>query len=339
LPDATPVCNARWLNSLPSLYQSVSARNPEAYGQTSSRIGSLIARGVCNVPEIPNPNRTFRFGLYELNGHTGELRKDGKSRPRLQGQPLEILLQLVEHPGELVTREELRQRLWPADTFVDYDHSLNTAVNKVREALNDSADNPRFIQTVPRRGYRFIASVENADDAANAKAPNGSLKPFAEPANLPEKRSTILSDSRDLPAIPHGTARLLFSLIQVMYLSFYIVSLAGLHEMETVLEQMLRYPKWLFVVVVVTALAGIPVRLYLLTGAIFGYRGLSRRFLSLFPALFPLDELWALSPFLIVDRIGIGLALAATAALLYVPFAQRSLLLMGEHDTGPRGMA
>jgi DNA-binding winged helix-turn-helix (wHTH) protein len=117
------------------------------------------------VPETPNQNRLFRFGIYELDAGTGELRKDGKSRPRLQGQTLEVLLYLLDRSGEVVTREELRQLLWPADTFVDYDHSLNTAVNKLREALSDSADNPRFIQTIPRRGYRFIASTEVADPA------------------------------------------------------------------------------------------------------------------------------------------------------------------------------
>src|SRR5579862_6794397 len=114
----------------------------------------------------PNHNRVFRFGLYEFDGTTGELRKEGKSRPRLQGQPLEILLELLDRQGELVSREELRQRLWPADTFVDYDHSLNTAVNKVREALSASAENPRFIQTIPRRGYRFIAAIETVENAA-----------------------------------------------------------------------------------------------------------------------------------------------------------------------------
>jgi DNA-binding winged helix-turn-helix (wHTH) protein len=114
------------------------------------------------LPEPNNQKFIFRFGLYELDGGTGELRKDGKMRPRVQGQPLAVLLQLLAHPGDVVTREELRQRLWPADTFVDYDHSLNTAVNKLRDALSDSADNSRFIQTIPRRGYRFIASVEVA---------------------------------------------------------------------------------------------------------------------------------------------------------------------------------
>jgi hypothetical protein len=100
--------------------------------------------------------------------------------------------------------------------------------------------------------------------------------------------------------------------------------------MREFLEQITQYDKWIFMVLLVTALAGIPIRLYLLSAALFGYAGLTRRFLKLFPALFPLDELWALAPFLLVDQIGAGLALAVTAALLYVPFSQRSLLLMGE---------
>jgi cholera toxin transcriptional activator len=293
------------------------------------------------VPKTPNHSRIFRFGLFELDGSTGELRKDGKGRPRLQGQPLEVLLYLLDRRGEVVTREELRQRLWPADTFVDYDHSLNTAVNKVREALNDSADNPRFIQTVPRRGYRFITAIETVEDGTNSSGPSAIQDPVAEPASPAEKSSgsglgsSLLSDPRELPPVARGLVRLLFSLIQVMYLCFYVASLASLHRLDTTLEQMLQYPKWLFVMVVVTALAGIPVRLYLLSAAGFGYRGLTRRFLRLFPVLFPLDELWALAPFLDVNQIGIGFALAATAALLYVPFAQRSLLLMGEGNPHP----
>jgi DNA-binding winged helix-turn-helix (wHTH) protein len=273
----------------------------------------------------PNHNRVFRFGLYELDGSTGELRKDGKARPRLQGQPMEILLELLDRPGELVSREELRHRLWPADTFVDYDHSLNTAVNKVREALSDSAENPRFIQTIPRRGYRFIATIEAAEGS----------NPATEPARDPEmqKSAGLLSDSQDLPAAPRRQVRLLFSLIQVMYFSFYIASLVSLHETQRVVELMPEYSRWIFPVLLVTALVGIPVRLYLLAATVFGYRGLTRRFLRLFPFVFPLDELWALSPFLIVELIGVGLALAATAVLVYVPFSQRSLLLMGEGDS------
>src|SRR5437660_10516877 len=108
-----------------------------------------------------SPQILFRVGVYEADADTGELRKSGV-RLRLQEQPFQVLLMLLERPGELVTREEIRQRLWPADTFVDFDHSLNTVINKLRETLGASASNPRFIETLARRGYRFLAPVEAA---------------------------------------------------------------------------------------------------------------------------------------------------------------------------------
>src|ERR1700722_11954135 len=103
-----------------------------------------------------------RFGVFELDLRTGELRKRGL-RIRLQEQPVQVLAMLLEKPRELVTREELRQRLWAADTFVDFDHGLNKAINKIRDALGDSAASPRFIETVTRRGYRFIADVASVE--------------------------------------------------------------------------------------------------------------------------------------------------------------------------------
>jgi len=283
------------------------------------------------VPESDNAKSTFRFGLYELDSTTGELRKDGKPRPRIQGQPLEILLHLIERPGSVVTSEELRQKLWPVDTFVDYDHSLNTAVNKLREALSDSADNPRFIQTIPRRGYRFISSVEIVADGVRQSAESKGDAPTDEETSATISNgmmSSALSDAHDLPDAPRGVVQILFSLIQVMHLCFYIISMARLRWVEPILSQSIEHPKWLFALLIVTALVGIPVRLYLLTAAIFGYRGLPGKFLRLFPFIIPLDEFWALAPFLLIEQIGIGLALAATAALLYLPFSQRSLMLM-----------
>src|SRR5215831_4884476 len=98
-----------------------------------------------------------RFGVFEVHG--GELRRQGV-KLRLQEQPLQVLLLLLERAGEIVTREELQKRLWPADTFVDFDRGLNRAVNKLREVLGDSSESPRWIETIPRRGYRFIAPVE-----------------------------------------------------------------------------------------------------------------------------------------------------------------------------------
>lgn len=105
--------------------------------------------------------RVLRFGVYEVDLRTCELRKHGL-RIRLPEQPFQILAMLLEKPGETVTRDELRNRLWPGDTFVDFDHGLNNCVMKLREALGDSSENPRFVETVPKRGYRFIAGVEES---------------------------------------------------------------------------------------------------------------------------------------------------------------------------------
>jgi TolB-like protein/DNA-binding winged helix-turn-helix (wHTH) protein len=106
--------------------------------------------------------KTARFGVFELDCQTGELRKQGV-RLRLQGQPIEVLKRLLETPGELVTREELRKRLWPADTFVDFDQALNNSIQRIRETLGDSAQSPRFIETIPKRGYRFVGDVPSPD--------------------------------------------------------------------------------------------------------------------------------------------------------------------------------
>src|SRR5487761_102296 len=101
---------------------------------------------------------TFRFGFFSANPASRELLKLG-AKVKLQEQPFQVLAALLERPGEVVTREDLRQRIWPADTFVDFERGLNKAVNRLREALGDSAENPSFIETLPRHGYRFIAPV------------------------------------------------------------------------------------------------------------------------------------------------------------------------------------
>ena len=122
--------------------------------------------------EIPAPaRRPLRFSSFELDLHSGELRKAGVL-VGLQEQSLKVLAELLERPGDLVTREQLRQRLWPNGTFVDFEHGLNAVINRPRETLGDSADSPRFIQTVPRRGYRFIAPVDGAPVAARTEDPD-----------------------------------------------------------------------------------------------------------------------------------------------------------------------
>jgi DNA-binding winged helix-turn-helix (wHTH) protein/Tol biopolymer transport system component len=114
-----------------------------------------------------NQTRSVHFGAFELDLRAGELRRNG-SRVKLQEQPFRILTMLIEHPGEVVTREELQSKLWPADTFVDFDHSLNAAIRRLRDALGDTAEKPRFVETVARRGYRFLAPVNGATPAASA---------------------------------------------------------------------------------------------------------------------------------------------------------------------------
>src|ERR1700745_3423250 len=101
---------------------------------------------------------TVQFGVFELNLRAGELRKRGV-RVNLQEHPFLLLQMLLEHPGEIVTRDELQKRIWPSDTFVDFEQGLNNAAKRLREALSDPADAPRFVETIPRRGYRFIASI------------------------------------------------------------------------------------------------------------------------------------------------------------------------------------
>src|SRR6266516_324709 len=117
-----------------------------------------LVRSEANVVEetVCAP-RLVRFGAFEVDLRAGELRKDG-AKLKLTGQPFHVLTILLEQPGVVVTREELQKRLWP-ETFVDVDHNLNTAINKIREVLGDSAENPRFVETLSRRGYRFVAPV------------------------------------------------------------------------------------------------------------------------------------------------------------------------------------
>src|SRR6185369_8320405 len=137
------------------------------------------------MPHADSSGTLYRFGLFEVDSRTGELRKQGR-RLKLRGRPFDILVLLLARGGDVISRDELRQQLWQADTFVDFDHGLNSAVNRLREALGDSAENPRFIETLPKRGYRFIAPIEVP--ALNV--------PAAAPA------SVVQAPSPPLPVVP-----------------------------------------------------------------------------------------------------------------------------------------
>ena len=277
-----------------------------------------------------NNNRIARFGIFELDLGTGELRKGGV-KLRLQGQPIQVLTVLLERAGDVVTREELRQKLWASDTFVDFDHSLNTAINKVREALGDSASSPRYVETLARRGYRFIAPVQAPVQApplngiAAEGAPTTPAQPVSHETPAP---AAILHPELEVPIPRRGLTRGLFALIQVMYLCFYLTALFRLHEVQRVADSFL--PLWaattLAAAVMVTAGVGIPLRCYLLSAVGFDYQRLDEKFRRIFPFVLALDQLWGIAPFLLMEKIGLGAAFAASAGLLYLPFSERTLI-------------
>jgi cholera toxin transcriptional activator len=272
------------------------------------------------APQASPAARTVKFGIFEADFLTGQLRKSGV-RIRLQEQPFQILAFLIERQGDVITREELRKKLWPADTFVDFDHSLNTAVNKLREALGDSAAHPRYIETLARRGYRFLAPVERVTEtqATVSQPAQSNSAVHVEPALHPEL---------EVPLPRRALTRTLFGMTQLMYLAFYLVALFRLRALEEIVSLFL--PGWGAVAILITVLAtagiGIPLRCYLLSAVAFDHRRLGEKFLRLFLGILVLDQLWAVAPFLLISRIGFGPAFAATAALLYVPFSERTLV-------------
>lgn len=313
-----------------------------AHGSNSYR---LYAREM----EDTQPARRFRFGVFEADSATGELRKRG-IRIRLHAQPFQVLLLLLDRPGELLTREEISRELWPDGTFVDYEHGVNSAVNRLREALGDSAGNPRFVETLARRGYRFVASVERIDENATSQMPTGEVQAAvaglalsSEPTKSPEKADMrlldrVLASPHELPKIPLPISRGLFLLFQLMYLSFYIGALANLSEIEDLVSPL---PKATHVmaILIITAAILIPVRAFVLCTVLFRAPGAPVQFLKLWGFLLPFDVLWALSPFLLLHHINYGVAISCMALLVYSPFVQRSLALMGATSGGDPAMS
>ena len=268
----------------------------------------------------PETAPRYRFGTFEADVATGELRRKGV-RIRMNGQPFQLLCLLLAQPGRVVAREEICRALWPDRTFVDYEHGVNSAINRIREALGDTASNPRFLETLSRRGYRFIAPVEVVVE--------GGLGPVAaerEPQARPGGH--ILASPEELPQVSHRVVRTLFVLLQLMYLGFYVGALANLPEIEQLLAPLPRASD-AYTVAMVTAATLIPVRAFMLTGIWFKAPRMRGKLLKMWPFLLPFDQLWSLSPFLLLHHIDFGLALACATLLVYAPFAQLSLVLMG----------
>ena len=279
----------------------------------------------------PRPTKGYRFGVFEADAATGELRRQGV-RVRLNAQPFQVLCLLLERPGELLTREEIARDLWPDGTFVDYEHGVNSAVNRIREALGDSAANPRFVETLARRGYRFVAPVERiGNNASTGVAATDAREPAVKDGSEAGLWSSVLASPADLPQTSFSVVQKLFILFQLMYLSFYIGALANLPEIADLLSPA-PHAGWIFDLLILTAAILIPVRSFLLCGAVFRAPRWPGKFLTIWPALLALDMLWSLSPFLLLHHINAGMALSCTALLVYAPFAQRSLVLMGAGD-------
>jgi cholera toxin transcriptional activator len=276
-----------------------------------------LSAAVPTPPSSPD-RKILRFGVFEVDSAAGELRKNG-TRIRLQEQPFQILVYFLDRAGEVVTREELRQKLWPADTFVDFDHSLNTAVNKLREALGDSASSPRYVETLARRGYRFMAPVQ---------LPEAGLPPQDTSPMAAGKAALPFHTDLEVPLPRRSLTRSLFALVQFMYLIFYVSALFRLGAIDRITATF--FPGWvarvIFVAIMVTAGVGIPLRCYLISAVAFDHQGLGEKFRRMFPVVLALDQLWAVAPFLLAEKLGFGAAFAATAALLYVPFSERTLV-------------
>jgi cholera toxin transcriptional activator len=283
------------------------------------------------------PHARYRFGVFEVDSTTGELRRQGV-RVKLHSQPFQLLFMLLERPGEVLTREEICRELWSEETFVDYEHGVNSTVNRLREALGDKASNPRFVETLARRGYRFLAQVERIPpdpvpldkDASDATV---TAQLWEEAPIFPTETKArfldrLLVAPEDLPTSSHAVVQTLFVLLQVMYLGFYVGALANLAEINELFSP-LPYATQAFTVLIVTAAVLIPVRIFLLCAVLFHAPGMREKFLKVWRFLLPLDVLWSLAPFLLLHHINYGLALACMTPLVYSPFAQRSLILMG----------
>jgi DNA-binding winged helix-turn-helix (wHTH) protein len=334
------------MKSIDVLLANRSSTASDGHGESLQiSIGYTDLKAMTEESNGPQPAPRYRFGVFEVDAATGELRRQGL-RVKLNSQPFQVLLMLLDRPGQLLTREEISRELWPDGTFVDYEHGVNSAINRIREALGDTAASPRFLETLARRGYRFIAPVERVDFGKSPSAGESQSSSVSESPAHPEEVSSasdalssrpriqILATPEELPKVPYRVAQTLFTLFQLMYLGFYVGALANLAEIEDLFSP-LPNATVAYRVLIITAAILIPVRAFVLCAALFHAPDFREKFLKIWLFLLLFDELWSLSPFLLLHHINFGLALACTTLLVYSPFAQRSLVLMGAGGPKP----
>ena len=229
-----------------------------------------------------------------------------------------------------MTRAEIQEALWGEDQFVEFDHAINTAVKKIRTALDDDAEDPRFIETLPRKGYRFIGSVEyvspnalaDTGPSTDASAGGETKDPPGAVGDIDPLLAPMESTGAETALLSAGVARALFVAIQIGYLALYCSTLYYIDRLGGIFSALeVPVPNQILVLlIIIAAMWGIAVRLYLLSSVGLAHPAAGRQFQRLFPALLVLDSLWAASPLLAGLRIGFGLALAAAAGLAYLPF-------------------
>ena len=275
---------------------------------------------------LPSPEPThLRFTGFELDVRSYELRKDGR-KIHLQDQPAKLLAILVSRSGELVTRGEIQKALW-ADNIVEFEHGINTAIKKIREALEDSREELRLIETLPKKGYRFLAPVERACETPveTAAVPDIPKPPTEEVFAIPLRKNV---------------ARSLFVFIQVGYLAMYVVALYKMDVLQYAVEAA-GFPGAWVTLPLVYMMCGIAVRIYLMSAVGWNHPDAGRKYHKIFLLLLVFDAIWAASPLLATEGLGSlrGLALAGVAGLAYLPFAQRTLVrcLYPTRDAGLLG--
>jgi DNA-binding winged helix-turn-helix (wHTH) protein len=262
----------------------------------------------------------LRFDTFELDLRSYELRKNG-IRIRLQIKPAKLLAMLALQKGELVTRDEIEKALWK-DEFVEFEHGINTAISKIRVALEDDREHPRVIETLPKQGYRFLADVEMIY-RNGLKTPVEVHPP--EPVPPSTDTTTPIKVEEDKPQefvlpVSKPVARGFFLIIEFGYLAMYLAALVKMNALQELLGKGGLLDSTLIMI-----MCAIAVRIYLISAVGWGHPDAGRKFHQLFPALLVLDAVWAVSP-LLVDTLNRGIALAGVAGLAYLPFAQRTLV-------------
>ena len=273
-----------------------------------------------------------RFETFELDCGTGELFRDG-TRLKLQDQPARLLILLVNRAGSLVTRDEIEKSLWEDGQFVEFEHAINVAVKKIREALDDDPVKPRLIETLPRKGYRFIAAVDQIMKPAESPAVESVQSLQKElifpPASLAEAGAADEATLEREFALPAAPARIMFIGVQAIYLTVYGLALVHMGDVASVMGE--AGIGWLAAPLLIGAAGSIPVRLYLIFTVGLGHPAAGMKYRRMLPYLMPWDWIWAASPFLALHKFGPEWALVLSAILVYPPISQVILMRSIHH--------